>query len=110
MIIYFSICLCIQLEDIRLYLMGRFQLNKETVLKFESELCTMVKKRLYKEKLGSGKWLACWAGHTKFEVKNGVNSFIVDLVEYKCSCRKWEITGIPCCHVISCTFFNREDA
>nr|POE80791.1 hypothetical protein CFP56_51819 [Quercus suber] len=28
------------LEDIRLYLMGRFQLNKETILKFESELCT----------------------------------------------------------------------
>ena len=110
MIIHFSVSLCIQLEDIRLYLMGRFQLNKETVLKFESELCTKVKKRLYKEKLGSGKWLACWAGHTKFEVKNGVNSFIVDLAEYKCSCRKWEITGIPCCHAISCIFFNREDA
>ena len=74
MIIHFSICLCIQLEDIRLYLMGRFQLNKKTILKFESELCTKVMKRLYKEKLGSGKWLACWAGHTKLEVKNGVNS------------------------------------
>ena len=79
-------------------------------MKFESELCIKVKKRLYKEKLGSGKWLACWAGHTKFKVKNEVNSFIVDLAEYKCSYWKWEITGIPCCHAISCIFFNREDA
>ena len=61
--------------------------------------------------MASGKWLARWADHTKFEVKNGVNHFIVELVEYKCGCRKWEITGIPCCHAISCFFFfNKEDA
>ena len=33
----------------------------------------------------------------------------MDLVEYKCSCQKWEITSIPCCQAISCIFFNRED-
>ncbi|KAK9987168.1 hypothetical protein SO802_032119 [Lithocarpus litseifolius] len=34
------------------------------------------------------------AGRTKFEVKNGLESFIVDFEEKKCSCRKWDIIGI----------------
>ena len=27
-----------------------------------------------------------------------------------CSYRKWDITGIPYCHVVSCIFFNKERA
>ena len=34
----------------------------------------------------------------------------MDLEKRTCTCRKWEITGIPCCHAISCIFFNREAA
>ena len=81
------------------------------VLKVEIELCPRIRKRLYKEKLGSNRWLACWAGHTKFEEKNGLESFTMDLAESKCSCRKWDITNIPCAHAISyILFFNREEA
>ncbi|KAK9987406.1 hypothetical protein SO802_032357 [Lithocarpus litseifolius] len=98
------------LECIRLYLMTRFQANKEMIMKVESKLCPKIRKRLYKEKLACRKWLACWAGRTKFEVKNGLESFTVDLEEKSCSCRKWDITGISCCHAISCIFFNREDS
>nr|POE61160.1 hypothetical protein CFP56_64988 [Quercus suber] len=56
------------LEDIKLYFMRQFQENKETILKVVLELYPKVRKRLYKEKLGSSKWLACWAGHAKFEL------------------------------------------
>ena len=52
--------------------------------------------------------MACWASDTRFEVKNGLVSFIVGLTKRTYSCRKWDISGIPCCHVISCIFFNRE--
>ena len=90
--------------------MTRFQANREMIMKVESELCPKIRKRLYKEKLACSKWLACWAGRTKFEVKNGQESFIVNLEEKKCSCRKWDIIGIPCCHSISYIFFNRKDA
>ena len=58
--------------------MTRFQANKEMIMKVESELCPKLRKRLYKEKLACNKWLACWAGRTKFEVKNGLESFIMD--------------------------------
>ena len=101
-------CLCVQLEDIRLYLMNRSQQNRLSILKVESELCPKVCKRLHREKMGSSRWLACWASDTRFEVKNGLVSFIVDLFKRTCSCRKLDIFGIPCCHAISCIFFNRE--
>ena len=68
--------------------MGRFQANWKMILKVESELCPKIRKRLYKEKMGSNKWLVCRAGHTKFEVKNMLESFTVDLAESKCNCRK----------------------
>ena len=79
--------MCLQLECIRLYLMTRFQANRKMIMKVESELCPKIRKRLYKKKLACSKWLACWAGCTKFEVKNGLESFIVDLEEKRCSCR-----------------------
>ena len=90
--------------------MRRFQANREIISKVESELCPKIRKRLNKEKMASNRWLACWAGHTKFEVKNMLESFTMDLAESKCSYRKWDITSIPCAHAISCIFFNKEEA
>ena len=58
--------------------------------------------------MGSSKWLACQASDTRFEVKNRLISFIVDISKRTCSCQKWDIFGIPCYHAISCIFFNRK--
>ena len=79
--------MCLQLECIRLYLMTRFQVNREMIMKVESELYPKIRKRLYKEKLACNKWIACWVGCTKFEVKNGLERFIVDSEEKRHSCR-----------------------
>ena len=51
--------MCLQLECIRLYLMTRFQANRQMILKVESKLCPKIRKRLYKEKLACSKWIAC---------------------------------------------------
>ena len=88
--------------------MTRFQTNKEMILKVELELCPKIRKILYKERLGSSRWLVCWVGHTKFEVKNKLESFTMDLTKSKRNCRKWDITSIPCAYAISCIFFNKE--
>ena len=80
--------MCLQLECIRLYLMTRFQENREKILRVESDICAKVLKRLHKEKLVASRSLACWAGQTQFEVKNDLQSFTVDLATTHCSCRK----------------------
>ena len=90
--------------------MIRFQDNRDKGVRLESDICAKVMKRLHKEKLATNRWLACWARPTQFEVKNGLQSFTVDLAIAHCSCKKWNITSIPCAHVISCIFFNRQDA
>ena len=67
--------------------MTRFQDNREKILRVESDICAKVLKRLHKEKLVANRLLACWARHTQFEVKNGLQSFTVDLATAHYSCR-----------------------
>jgi len=40
------------------------------------------------------------------------DKFVVNIDEASCTCRKWSITGIPCCHALSAMRFlniNGED-
>ena len=67
--------------------MTRFQENKQKIIKAESEICPKVLKRLHREKTASSRWLACLASHTQFEVKNGLQSFTMDLEKGNCSLR-----------------------
>ena len=59
--------------------MTKFQDNRQKIMRVESEICPKMLKRLHMEKTTSNRWLACWAGHTQFEVKNGLQSFTVDM-------------------------------
>ncbi|XP_052734078.1 uncharacterized protein LOC128196629 [Vigna angularis] len=51
-----------------------------------------------------------WSGFKLFEVRHTSNigdKFVVDIDKVDCSCRKWSITGIPCCHALTAmTFLN----
>ena len=87
--------------------MIRFQDNRQKIMRVELEICPKVLKRLHRENTASNRWLACWAGHTQFKVKNGLQNFTVDMEKRHCSYRKWDTTAIPCAHAISCIFFNR---
>ena len=87
--------------------MTGFQDNRQKIMRVESEICPKVLKRLHREKTASNKWLACWVGHTQFEVKSRLQSFTVDMKKRHCNYRKWDMTGIPYAHAISCIFFNK---
>jgi hypothetical protein len=43
------------MEDIRLYLIRRFQYNREGILKIQFELCPKIRKKVFKLKQGSNK-------------------------------------------------------
>ncbi|GKB10811.1 mutator type transposase [Tanacetum coccineum] len=48
-------------------------------------------------------------GAELFHVNDGrQNQVVVNLANRSCSCRKWEVSGIPCKHVVAC-IFNMTD-
>ncbi|RYR52701.1 hypothetical protein Ahy_A06g027593 [Arachis hypogaea] len=39
----------------------------------------------------------------------GLDKFVLDLAAVECSCRKWQMSGIPCSHAINCISFKGLD-
>jgi hypothetical protein len=97
-------------EDIRLYLLRRFEACREGIKKVEGDLCPNIRKKLSREKLNSGQWESRRAGNGNFEVCCGAVQYIVNLKEKNCTCKRWDLSGVPCCHAISCIFSQREAA
>jgi hypothetical protein len=97
-------------EDIRLYLMRRFEACREGIKKVEGDLCPNIRKKLSREKLNSGHWESRRAGNGNFEVCCGAVQYTVNLKEKNCTCKRWDLSGVPCCHAISCIFYQREAA
>ncbi|XP_020963729.1 flocculation protein FLO11-like [Arachis ipaensis] len=49
-------------------------------------------------------WEAQWCGddeHNEFELRKWQHRVRVNTRERTCSCRKWQLTGLPCCHGIA---------
>ena len=51
-----------------------------------------------------------WNGDVGFEVLEGVYKHTVNLGQQKCSCRSWELKGIPCAHGIAAMNHLNMDA
>ncbi|GJY17765.1 pentatricopeptide repeat-containing protein [Tanacetum coccineum] len=49
-------------------------------------------------------WHVIPCGGNLFEVKKGSEAFRVDEPKRTCSCRMWQLLGLPCCHAIACIF------
>ncbi|XP_022635242.1 uncharacterized protein LOC111241459 [Vigna radiata var. radiata] len=100
------------LEDIRLYLMKRCATNRTMVASMDFIVCPKIKKRLMKEYNLSRYWIPSWSTRRMFEVRHVSvigNKFTMDLNSEQCSCRKWMITGIPCCHATGAMNYSNVD-
>ncbi|XP_014515422.1 uncharacterized protein LOC106773224 [Vigna radiata var. radiata] len=100
------------LEEIRLYLMKRWATNRTKVAAMEFTICLKINTRLIKESNLSRYWIPSWYGRKLFEVRHTAvitNKFTVNLETKECSCRKWMISGIPCCHAIAAMNYCNED-
>ncbi|KAF7841628.1 uncharacterized protein G2W53_003926 [Senna tora] len=62
-----------------------------------------VRDKLEDHKRNSRFWVPQWVGDAKgekFEVCCRMDKYVVDLGERTCSCRVWDLCGIPCAHAI----------
>ncbi|CAA0806734.1 MuDR family transposase [Striga hermonthica] len=85
-------------------------MRRDQMMKYDGVICPKIMKLLEELKKRSMECIANWNVMHEFEVDGPYGSkFRVHLGERTCSCRKWELTGIPCEHAISGLFFLGHD-
>lgn len=98
------------LEDIRSALRQRQYKNMEKMNKVTDKICPRIREDLEKLKQGSRYCKACPGLFGQFEVSSYGKQFAVNLELRTCSCRSWDITGIPCIHSLSAIHYMKLDA
>ncbi|CAH9070455.1 unnamed protein product [Cuscuta epithymum] len=96
------------LEDIRGALMQRLVVKRQQVEKTSGMLCPKIKARLEKEKDEAANCTPLPSSQILFQVCHRLDSLIVNLEARTCTCRKCDLSGILCCHAISCIFFMND--
>lgn len=102
------------LEDIRLYIMERIVKKRELFNTWSERgdtLCPRIRDRLEKNKDDFRKWTCTHNGDKKFELKHISNKFgyVVNLRSNTCTCRLWELSGIPCSHAVAAIYFINDN-
>jgi hypothetical protein len=88
------------LEKIRCKLMRRY-VRKEMINSMEDALGPKTRKKLAKEEDETINCCCTYAKNHMFEVECLGRMFVVYVNGRSCGCRKWDVTGISCCHAIS---------
>ena len=86
--------------------MVRIQEQKSKAERLNWGICPNIKKKLNAYIKMSGYCHVISNGADKFEVKHWDHRFTVDLQAMTCSCRYWQLSGLPCCHAISSIYFK----
>ncbi|OMO96475.1 Zinc finger, PMZ-type [Corchorus capsularis] len=99
------------LEEIRLYVMRRIVKNRQQALDWKTEYGPRILAKLEKNWKRADNWEVDWDGGVAFEVYHDVielnlrERFIVSLEGRTCSCRGWDVSGVPCHHAIAAILY-----
>ncbi|XP_021746632.1 uncharacterized protein LOC110712475 [Chenopodium quinoa] len=98
------------LEDIRESLMERLHTKRDEIGKKDVVLCPRIQQQLEKNKVWARGWNVFWDGGFTYGVRRGATQtkFVVNLQDRTCSCRTWQVSGIPCKHAIV-AIWNKVD-
>lgn len=89
------------LETIRKQLMRRLQKKKEKMSAYEDPICPKIMKKWDKLDSISKYCTLDYAGESKWECSYKESTFVVDLGNKTCGCRKWDVSGILCIHALA---------
>ncbi|XP_016444100.2 uncharacterized protein LOC107769408 [Nicotiana tabacum] len=97
------------LEDIRIKVMNRLREKEEEARTWGGEFSPNCLK-LYAVYLKVANLCTVhFNGETGYEVSEGGDRHTLNQVEKKCTCRSWQLTGIPCPHTIRALKYEKED-
>ncbi|XP_023736276.2 uncharacterized protein LOC111884187 [Lactuca sativa] len=86
------------LEEIRIYIMDRFSHMIEENVKWKSNVCPAILRKMQLFGKNMRLWVVVHSQGHVFEARRGCDSYMVDLDSRTCSCRLWDLSGIPCVH------------
>lgn len=98
------------MEDIRTALMQRLVKKRKEMEKVTSQICPRIQAILEREKGFATDCEVQPSSNTLFNVIYYLDSLVVDIEAKTCTCRKWDMTGVPCRHAIACIFFLHQQA
>ncbi|XP_019155422.1 PREDICTED: uncharacterized protein LOC109152282 [Ipomoea nil] len=88
------------LEIVRKQIMLRLFECRKHAMKWSGRICPSIARKIsIYEKQAGGYW-AYQSTDVLFEVKGATEQHQIDIGARTCSCRKWDLTGIPCRHAI----------
>ncbi|XP_024169793.1 uncharacterized protein LOC112176210 [Rosa chinensis] len=94
----------------RIKLMKRIHIRRDKMMKVQDTICPKPREILEKNKLKAATHcIPFGSGSSKIEVESiGGARHIVDIERKSCACRRWDLSGIPCKHVVSAIHYMRE--
>nr|XP_016486104.1 PREDICTED: uncharacterized protein LOC107806465 [Nicotiana tabacum] len=95
------------LEEIRVKVMKRMTTMREFATRWISDVSPMAMGYIEEQSQYVVKHEFKWNGNTGYEILHGVYKHIVDFSNNTCTCRSWQLKGIPCSHAICAIFFKR---
>ncbi|KAM0917767.1 hypothetical protein ACQ4PT_009211 [Festuca glaucescens] len=95
------------LERIKHQLMIRHCTKLKEAQKMVGLVCPKIKKKVEKNMELASNIFADGAGEGIFAIDDGGSGIIIDLVHKSCTCRRWDLSGIPCPH--ACAALRGED-
>ncbi|XP_063938645.1 uncharacterized protein LOC135148249 isoform X2 [Daucus carota subsp. sativus] len=97
-------------REIHKAVMKRIQMRRDKMMNMDITICPTAQKKLNKAIHFAGSCVVTWSGGTSYSVitSDGGHELVVDLGKKSCSCRKWDLTGIPCYHAAACIAMKSE--
>ena len=92
------------LEWIKVRLMTRMY----GIEKFTSDICPNIMQKFEQLKVDSKSFFAIPSGCYIYEVDNEYEKHVVKLTRKCCTCRVWDLIGIPCKHLVAAIYKNLE--
>ncbi|XP_024011246.1 uncharacterized protein LOC112086517 [Eutrema salsugineum] len=97
------------LETIRRQAMVRMDVRRKKAMKHQGKFSNKVATTIKEEEKHRMYWRVIPSGNGEYEVKEHNISYTVDMVAKTCSCRRWNMTGIPCRHVLRVLLYRKLD-
>ncbi|XP_042009287.1 uncharacterized protein LOC121757892 [Salvia splendens] len=87
------------LEEIRTNQLERIQIRGQWVKNYNYPVPPVIKELLDKAASNSTSWRAFWNVENEYQTSGPAGQFVVNMLNRTCTCRLWQISGIPFVHV-----------